>query len=304
MAFEHRSDPASPAHRPCQDGDTNRASRTHVHHTSDGPEFPESPLFPNRPLPQSLPNQGPTGRSRRLIGCQHQPWTWQLFSRRKGFALDHSHTPWFGLLNINILEFLAILIGIWIEFRKGGLTPLFCFVAMKENASAAGWIHRKSNFCESRDGSQESKLKRHEAQMTAGPTIGQHHHQCLQLSVVTVLPKLLDFRPIPDTILSWVISTIQKVHGMTRLPPPPPKTNDELGAVEANSLTTSILPAMIFLKDSTSPSKPPIILGAFAQAIRKAQFSQNTYTQLVEGTVKATINHVASTFQDFSQRDP
>eukprot|EP00978_Attheya_sp_CCMP212_P012086 scaffold30026_cov53-Attheya_sp.AAC.1 len=67
MALEHQSDPASPAHRPCQDGDTNQASQTHVHHASDGPTFPKSPPFPNGPLLQFPSNQGPTGRSRILV---------------------------------------------------------------------------------------------------------------------------------------------------------------------------------------------------------------------------------------------
>eukprot|EP00978_Attheya_sp_CCMP212_P013560 scaffold34037_cov42-Attheya_sp.AAC.3 len=58
--------------------------------------------------------------------------------------------PWLGLLNINILEFLAVVIGIWIEVLEGRLTPLSCILAMTDNTSAAGWV-RKSNFSELRD---------------------------------------------------------------------------------------------------------------------------------------------------------
>eukprot|EP00978_Attheya_sp_CCMP212_P004474 scaffold9753_cov35-Attheya_sp.AAC.2 len=47
----------------------------------------------------------------------------------------------------------------------------------------------------------------------------------------------------------------------------------------------------------------PIILGAFAQAIREAKFSHDRFKRLAEGTVRATVDYVASTFQDFSQRD-
>jgi hypothetical protein len=157
----------------------------------------------------------------------------------------------------------------------------------------------------------------HAAQMIAGPEIGQPHHQLRHLSFYSQwfsenksniadccschfdfpnssflshlksnfanqLPTVLDFRPLPEPILSWVTCVIQKVHGIEPLPPPPPKTSNKPGAIGINSSNT--LNSRMTISCLCS--------------------RRNTYTRLAEGTFKATINHVALIFQDFSQRDP
>eukprot|EP00978_Attheya_sp_CCMP212_P032524 scaffold127488_cov44-Attheya_sp.AAC.2 len=83
-------------------------------------------------------------------------------------------TSWQGRFNITILEFMASLIGVWIEVMEGRVTILSCLLAMSDNTSAAGWL-RKSNFREERDGMLESKadlkLKRSLAQQLATITL-------------------------------------------------------------------------------------------------------------------------------------
>lgn len=197
-------------------------------------------------------------------------------------------TPWLGLLNINILEFLAVIIGIWIEVHEGRLTPLSCILAMTDNTSAAGWV-RKSNFSELRDGSEESKLdmklKRILARKLASITLdadsclysqwfpGNKNDvaDCcsrrfdlpdsvfiphLKSNFADQLPTDLDLRPIPEPIISWVTSAVQRVHEMKPSPNPPPKTNDEPGDVGANSSSTSNSSATTSSKGSASRNDP------------------------------------------------
>jgi hypothetical protein len=60
--------------------------------------------------------------------------------------------------HINILEFLAVLIGIWIEIIEGRLTPETCILAFGDNTSAMGWIH-KSKYREECDSEHSMTAK-------------------------------------------------------------------------------------------------------------------------------------------------
>jgi hypothetical protein len=44
--------------------------------------------------------------------------------------------------HINILEFIAVLVGVWIEIIEGSATPETCILAFGDNTSAMGWINR------------------------------------------------------------------------------------------------------------------------------------------------------------------
>jgi hypothetical protein len=46
-----------------------------------------------------------------------------------------------GRAHINLLEFLAALIGPWIDILNGHLSPEDCFLVMGDSTTAAGWIH-------------------------------------------------------------------------------------------------------------------------------------------------------------------
>ena len=46
-----------------------------------------------------------------------------------------------GRAHINLLEFLAALIGPWIDILHGRLSPEDCFLVMGDSTTAAGWIH-------------------------------------------------------------------------------------------------------------------------------------------------------------------
>jgi hypothetical protein len=47
-----------------------------------------------------------------------------------------------GRAHINLLEFLAALVGPWIDIINGRLQPEDCFLVMGDSTTAAGWIHR------------------------------------------------------------------------------------------------------------------------------------------------------------------
>lgn len=64
-----------------------------------------------------------------------------------------------GRAHINLLEFIACIVGIWIDAHEQEIPPESCLLALSDNTSATGWLER-SNFHESHesDHDQTSKL--------------------------------------------------------------------------------------------------------------------------------------------------
>ena len=56
---------------------------------------------------------------------------------------------------LNMLEFLASVVTVWLEIREGQVPPLSCVLSMTDSTTTAGWL-RKSNFQE--DGENHEQL--------------------------------------------------------------------------------------------------------------------------------------------------
>ena len=60
--------------------------------------------------------------------------------------------------HINLLEFLASIICIWLDILKGRVPPESCLLSMGDSTTAAGWL-RKSNFKEDDENDVETTVK-------------------------------------------------------------------------------------------------------------------------------------------------
>ena len=56
-----------------------------------------------------------------------------------------------------MLEFLASIIGPWIDLVEGNLPPLSCILSMTDSTTSAGWL-RKSNFTDDSDGECDAHI--------------------------------------------------------------------------------------------------------------------------------------------------
>lgn len=60
--------------------------------------------------------------------------------------------------HINLLEFLASILGIWLEILTNGVTQEVCLLCMSDNSTSTGWL-RKSNFQEEDESSTKTTVK-------------------------------------------------------------------------------------------------------------------------------------------------
>ena len=74
--------------------------------------------------------------------CEHGIGGWSSSGRAWRFALPEE--PW-GRFTLNYLEFLAAVIGPWIDHIEGNLPTLSCVLSGTDSTTAEGWL-RKSNF--------------------------------------------------------------------------------------------------------------------------------------------------------------
>jgi hypothetical protein len=47
-----------------------------------------------------------------------------------------------GRAHINLLEFLAILVSVWLDILEGDVKPLDCLLVMGDSTTAVGWLHK------------------------------------------------------------------------------------------------------------------------------------------------------------------
>ena len=59
-----------------------------------------------------------------------------------------------GRAHINLLEFIAQLVSIWIDVIENKIQPLDCLLGMGDNTASMGWL-RRSNFRENDENDQE-----------------------------------------------------------------------------------------------------------------------------------------------------
>jgi len=193
-------------------------------------------------------------------------WRWEIPTHLQGRA------------HINLLEFIAAIVGIWIDIIEGAVVPESCILSMGDNTSATGWL-KKSNFKETdeRQPDQTAKLKcaRQLArlQMNAKSMLysqwfpGAHNHisdslsrdwhltmatliQLLTLRFPEQMPQNFEISPIPTVIESFILETLQ------HLPVQKPrcKTHKTSG-IEIGDDGTSFLPQLeSLIARSSKPS--------------------------------------------------
>ena len=81
-----------------------------------------------------------------------------------------------GRAHINLLEFLAQLISIWIDFIEGKLNKHDCLLGMGDNTASMGWL-RRSNFRENNEHDTEWLAKQKVAIKVA--TLGLYSRRIL-----------------------------------------------------------------------------------------------------------------------------
>ena len=143
-----------------------------------------------------------------------------------------------GRAHINLLEFLAQLISIWIDVLEKKTKPLDCLLGMGDNTASMGWL-RRSNFRENEEHDLEWLAKQKVARKVAtlvlnsGTTLyrqwfkgadnvvadslsrdayflpNKAHELFLLKTVPTQVPKDFKIQPVPKEICSFVTSILQ-----------------------------------------------------------------------------------------------
>lgn len=137
----------------------------------------------------------------------------------------------------NTLEYLACVIGIWIEQLNGEIRPDDIVLALTDNSSAAGWLHRCN--CDARIDKPKTEIAQHLAKLSMDFffTIHPQHLPGKDNGAADALSRLFDLDddelthlictkhkqqvlanfhivPLPKEILSWICSVLA-------LPPSP-----------------------------------------------------------------------------------
>ena len=78
---------------------------------------------------------------------------------------------------LNMLEFLASVVTVWVEISEGRVPPLSCILSMTDSTTTAGWL-RKSNFQEDDENSEQllckQELAREHASRLLNSTIKEY----------------------------------------------------------------------------------------------------------------------------------
>ena len=88
------------------------------------------------------------------FACHGRAWSWEIPENLRGRA------------HINLLEFMAQLISIWIDSIEGRIVPLDCLLGMGDNTASMGWL-RRSNFRENDENDVEWLAKQKIARKVA-----------------------------------------------------------------------------------------------------------------------------------------
>jgi len=145
-----------------------------------------------------------------------------------------------GRAHINILEYLAQVVAIWLDVLENTATHEDCLLCMGDNTSAMGWL-RRSNFRQKEENDTtwlvKQQIGRHLARIVLRSNImlyhqwlkGAHnqvadslsrdnfylsnntHQSFLFATVPQQLPPNFKIKPLPSVITSWLYSTLQKL---------------------------------------------------------------------------------------------
>jgi hypothetical protein len=194
----------------------------------------------------------------------------------------------------NTLEFLASLFTVWFTIKSGIKHEFPCFLALGDNSSAVGWLHKANIDAENNHPLHEAARKyaqillRHNCCLYSQHIKGvqnnvadalsrMHHHSPKELhrfiisSFPSQVPSSFHIDPLPHEISSWMISWLQKIKEPTELDREQKTKNTEFGIVGLNtaeSLKTSpTLSSKTYLQNSEQGSLehslPPFVDASF-----------------------------------------
>jgi len=145
-----------------------------------------------------------------------------------------------GRAHINILEYLAQVVAVWVDILDGTAIDEDCLLCMGDNTSAMGWL-RRSNFRQKDESDQtwlvKQEIGRHLARLVLKSNImlytqwlkGSHNQVADSLSrdayylnanthkiflfktVSHQLPQNFKIKPLPKEISCWIYSTLQQL---------------------------------------------------------------------------------------------
>ena len=145
-----------------------------------------------------------------------------------------------GRAHINILEYIAQVVSIWLDILDNTAKNEDCILCMGDNTSAMGWL-RRSNFRQKNEHDKSWLVKqnigRHLARLVLSANVmlyhqwlkgkhnqvadslsrdayylsGKTHKQFLSATVPQQLPKNFHIKPLPNEITCWLLSTLQEL---------------------------------------------------------------------------------------------
>ena len=197
--------------------------------------------------------------------CEHGIGGWSSSGRAWRFALPEE--PW-GRFTLNCLEFLAAVIGPWIDHIEGNLPTLSCVLSGTDSTTAEGWL-RKSNFVSHGEKDADVAVKLATARKLADMLIETNtmlHSQWFQgkrnpeadslsrdadlsdadltklllSSPECQLPSNFRIAPLPNEIASWIVSQARTLPVRKQLLQRPlPRSTLSRGAAGLSSCSSS-----------------------------------------------------------------
>ena len=263
--------------------------------------------------------------------CEHGIGGWSSSGRAWRFALPEE--PW-GRFTLNYLEFLAAVIGPWIDHIEGNLPTLSCALSGTDSTTAEGWL-RKSNFVSHGEKDADVAVKLATARKLADMLIETNTMLCSQWfqgkrnpeadslsrdtdlsdadltklllsSPECQLPSNFRIAPLPNEITSWIVSQARTLPIRKQLQRPQPRSTLSRGAAGLTEFLQLIGTGDDVFLDKVSPRDRTVILGAFAHAVRQASFSGPKFSRLAASTVRDAVSHVHArpSFRHNQRRDP
>jgi hypothetical protein len=210
-----------------------------------------------------------------------------------------------GRAHINLLEFIAQMISIWIDHIEGRLNPLDCLLGMGDNTASMGWL-RRSNFRENEEHDLEWLAKQKIARKVAEIVLNSNtvlyrqwfkgadnvvadslsrdayflsnktHELFLNQTVPHQVPQNFRIQPVPKEICSFVTSTLLLLPvKQQRCLPQKPSDLARLNVGQLSSIASA-------LKNCTSKTSQDSKLISSCQLLRKPCEKPPSLDQLEE----------------------
>ena len=152
----------------------------------------------------------------------------------------------------NVLEYIAIIVTIWIEALENRLPPLSCCLAMSDSTSTVGWLHKTNFNRENRPVHEDCSRHIARIMMAHNSTIYSQHQRgksnviadvlsrwhfltdielttYLRCSFPSQIPTNFQISEVPSEVSSWITSSLRKLQTTTQSRSKPTRTNIERG---------------------------------------------------------------------------